>query len=352
MSKLVSRFNIMGEDIIVRDNDAMRKYKKYIFIGDSYGVGTGSGEEYGWCNLVPKNMKLPKERYTAICRGGSGFCGGEKTFKQLLEDVTVNDKEVITDIIVFGGYNDHNFQKDAIASAINDFCSYAKVNYPNAVVGIGEIGWSPIENVKVGIANNVIPAYAECGNSGAYYICGAEYIMHDYSKFKNDYIHPTVDGYITLAKYLTSGVLNGCIDFRCSYNNVSLRPVSPASSISSIILNETIEGGMCTLCPANQFTFDITLNNATVKGNSELHFADFDPHFFYPVGAFTPTGMVSGYLTRGNVNYPVYGKVRLEGGAIAFTCMNLDSNGNWVNYTNVTYLSITFPSFALAAKYC
>lgn len=346
----VSHFNILGELIDVNDKNAIHR-GKYIFVGDSYSIGTGSGLEFGWSSLVPKYLNLNVDDYYLAVKGGSGFCGGTP-FLDLLKGININDKSTIENVIVFGGFNDHGFQYDDIDLAIKNFCNYVNENFPNAKIMIGEIGWSPFNDIKVGLVNNVLTAYTQCGKYGATYVCGSEYIMHDYKMFNNDWIHPSTDGYLILARYLASGIINGCIDYKVSYNNVSLNAVAPVTKIEHIIINETIENNIVTLCPANNNTMDMTLLNGNIRGNLEVNIGNFTPRFFYPLQAFTPTSMVCGYLTSNGINHPIYGTIRIEGGAIGFKCMNVDSSGEWVNYENVTYLSLTFPSFALASKYC
>lgn len=362
--KEVSKFNIIGEEVYVKDIIARQDVEKlnkrisnlkrrYIFVGDSYAVGVGSGEEFGWSYLVPRYLGLTSSDYYTACKGGIGFLGGT-TFLNEIKSISssIGDKNSITDIIVFGGFNDHNFQKEEILNAIKSFCEYCNSTYPKATISIGEIGWSCEESIKYGLVNNVLVAYSQCGRYGAKYVCGCEYIMHDYSMFNSDWIHPSTKGYLMLANYLSSAVLNGSVDKKIGYNNLELRAVSPATRIEAGILNETICGDICTITRASNATLDIRLNGSTIEGHTEYHVMDFNPHFLWVVGGFTCRFPISGYIRSGNINYGFNGEGRLEGGAFAFMINNVGTDGNYTNYPNATFITIEMPTVNFPSKYC
>ena len=188
------------------------KNRKYIFIGDSYGTGQNELQEQTipWTTLVPQYLGLTENDYYKTSINGSGFVNGYGFKNQLIDlDSTITNKNEITDIVVIGGYNDLNSNVNAILSAIEEFCTYAKTNYINANISIGCVGWTKYYDNRQNIACNVIPAYTKCGKFGANYLKNVEYILHDYSLFSGDNYHPSQDGQNELSIYLTEAIKYG-----------------------------------------------------------------------------------------------------------------------------------------------
>ena len=201
-------------------------YRKYVFISDSYGeVRDGTN----WILEAVSMLGLTSSDYYEGVQGGFGFypgyAGGENAkFISLLQGLngTITDKDEITDIVVGGGFNDRTQTIANLKTAISDFCTYAKANYPNAKIWVAGFGWSfNSEFVQELNAGKYLNAYKSCGEYGAIYITGSDYIMHNKSLFLsesqdpytlvlgNQYVHPNASGSKSIAGKVVSALLGG-----------------------------------------------------------------------------------------------------------------------------------------------
>lgn len=160
------------------------------------GEGAGVSPGMGWAQKVPQILGLATSDYYKACQGGYGFSRVGYKFADLVTSVlpTIPAPAEITDIYVFGGYNDNNYSGNTITADIASFAGLCKTNFPNAVVHIGMIAWSPDRQARANIANNVLPAYAACGESDCAYLPGCEQIMHNYTLFRPTTFTPMMQG--------------------------------------------------------------------------------------------------------------------------------------------------------------
>lgn len=202
---LVALQNAVNEIIENIDNDeSLRDHKNIICIGDSYLAINQESTSWG---AYLRGYLGTGYNVTLNGLGSSGFIGtAPQTFLQLLQDVNVADKDLISDIIVLGGMNDTDaissgtYNENDLLDAIEAFLSYAHTNYPNAKVSIGFCGWQAYgftgrdANVPwlikgVGYYRDAIfrTDYANCA-----YLNDIEYIMPilPTSNYAADKIHP------------------------------------------------------------------------------------------------------------------------------------------------------------------
>lgn len=163
-----------------------------ILIGDSYavdqvqysgGVGWETRAQATFTNAVKLNG------------GGAGFDTTTNPFQSLLANATIADHSKITQILVLGGANDairlHSgaSSESTIRTAIQNFFTYAKAQYPNAKIKVGFIGnhQNPAEN-RFDDARDIYKSqtFAE----GGIYYSGGERILENYS-MSSDTLHPT-----------------------------------------------------------------------------------------------------------------------------------------------------------------
>lgn len=140
-------------------------------------------------------------------------------FKELLESKAsqIVNPENIKTIICCGGTNDVNAQSKAqVKNYVETFVNYCKNICPNATIYIGMIGFFKEVNAvssRSNIINRVLPAYQECRDFGALYLNDVEYVMHDYSYYK-DTVHPTSAGTSALASAIYQSLKTGHVEYK------------------------------------------------------------------------------------------------------------------------------------------
>ena len=211
---------------------------KYIFIGDSYGVGyTPDGDVTSWCDILANKLKLGSNDYYKICSKGAGFVAtgsGGKTFLQILTDSinTIENKDLVKYIIVGGGYNDANYNSsfEDIRNAIELFTTYCNTNFPNSKIYIACFGYNTNKtneggDVRDKLINVVIPAYKSTpnGNNPSIYIENSNLILHSTDLFSSDGFHPNNSGQNVIANKLFTA-LHGSVNlsFPLSMLNIDM----------------------------------------------------------------------------------------------------------------------------------
>jgi hypothetical protein len=191
-----------------------------VFIGDSYLTGSTAGQQFatdGWAKRIIDFYSLTNSY--AFGEGGAGFTvtGHDgHNFNGILSSnlENVSNKNIITDIICCGGYNDKNSTYDTIKNAIATFVNTCKTNFPNAKVYIGCTAWNKeINTTGQGIRNNILNivyrAYHDSVEKGALYLNGVENSLKVNEYISTDNFHPTPDGYQKLCHDIVQAWLTG-----------------------------------------------------------------------------------------------------------------------------------------------
>ena len=241
--KNVSKFNILGEDIFIKDKDArtateenkkeiaknneaiqkeiaknneaiqsvnvLNEQNKIIIISDSYGTGqTAEGYVTSYIQQI-KNIVGDSYIYSSAV-GGAGFTMGT-TFLQQLQNLNVPDKDNVKGIYFIGGYNDQPADAGMISTAFDNVKKYVAENYKNASVHIGFCAWSTSPSTLTGLQNVLYWYSSFCGYRNFKFIHGLEYALHDTSLMSSDKIHPNETGHTFLASYFLSYLITGSI---------------------------------------------------------------------------------------------------------------------------------------------
>lgn len=200
---------------------------KYIFIADSYGMS-----EYGnWCYYLAQCLGLSASDYhSVIVSGGSLYAGN------LLSNLTAyantlssDEKDGVGKVVYLGGINDAHTDASTgdfanVKTGLSDLCTYVKNNFTNATFYIGYIGNSRSDSAILNgrswenIAES-FSIYSKCGEYGAVFLNNLEIVMHDYSLFRTDGIHPTLNGGQEIAKYAANAIKCGSCNI---YRNMHL----------------------------------------------------------------------------------------------------------------------------------
>lgn len=232
-----------------------------IFIGDSYGAGQGlSDTSQNWIDYAASWLGRASGysgfKYKKSAISGAGFIGQstDTTFLKQLKAITTVGAESnldVTDIVVCGGWNDGS---QSVNSAVYDFQQYAIQHYPYAKVHIGYISWEDSRKTggnkyarAAGLANYIHAAYENC----CQYIENIQYVMHDYSLFQSDGIHPTGTGNSKIAAAVVNHLLGGgvnAIDGWTTFTPTYASGVTPHndSAAYSTYRHDNVSGFFCT----------------------------------------------------------------------------------------------------------
>lgn len=325
-------------------------HKGYIFIGDSYtqGYSPDGNISNTFVNQIINNLKITDVKISA--NGGASFANSDNNFLTLLKNINVTDKNSITNIVVFGGYNDYSWSKTDIITGMTNFFNYAKTNYPNAIISIGYVGFCTDSSTYNKRADSVSIYNEVSGHLGGNYLSGCEYILHNTNEMSSDGIHPNITGHKMLASYCTTALMNG------SCNPTSTESVS--------------------LVPAEGWTVDRP-NNFTVIKNGGVLTLQIDRNTFrhaaftfkgdetrYLIGTFNNTSIfgndngltsltvpcycaLTGY-TSNYVSFPL--KITLEHKELYVSTFNIGENGIGGNYMSLPVSQIIIPTCQLTCS--
>lgn len=325
-------------------------HKGYIFIGDSYtqGYSPDGNISNTFVNQIISNLKITDVKISA--KGGASFANSDNNFLTLLKNTNVTDKNSITNIIVFGGYNDYSWSKTDITNGMTNFFNYAKTNYPNAVISIGYVGFCTDSSTYNKRADSISVYNEVSGQLGGNYLSGCEYILHNTNEMSSDGIHPNITGHKMLASYCTTALMNGSCN-PTSTENISLVAAEgwTVDKPNSFIV--TKNGGVLTLqIDRNTFRHEPfmfkgdetryligTFNNTSIFGNNN--------------GLTSITVPCYCVLKNNTSNYISFSlKLTLERKQLYVSTFSIGDNGIGGNYTNVAISQIIIPTCQLTCS--
>lgn len=243
-----------------------------IFIGDSYGAGQGlSDTSQNWIDYAASWLGRASGyrsfSYKKSAASGAGFIGQSTntTFLKQLQSITTEGAESnldVTDIVVCGGWNDGS---QAINSAVYDFQQYCIKHYPYAKIHLGYISWEDgriTGGTKYARAVGLAKYIHAAQENRMEYIANIQYVMHDYSLFQSDGIHPTGTGNSKIAAAVVNHLLGGgvnAIDGWAPFNPTYAGGVVPdnANGTYSTYRHDNMSGFFCS---ATAWTFSSAVN--------------------------------------------------------------------------------------------
>lgn len=195
--------------------------RRIIIMGDSYNFSyDGDTEQYVTSvgdrikNLFPEHASEVIANWVV---GGAGFVNksGEYTFIEFLNATysTISDRDTVTDLLLFGGYNELGATAEATTNAGVAFCQRVKELFPNCKVHLAFVGWGvrAYGTEMRHLAVNSMPAYKSISelSPNCVYVDKSELILHDYALCGTDGVHPNNLGYDVLARKLGSYLMEG-----------------------------------------------------------------------------------------------------------------------------------------------
>lgn len=192
-------------------------HKCYVVISDSYG-GYNLSTDYLKNNLT---AKLPDVDFKSIsCVAGACFNSGDATFDKLLAKTDLNG---VTDIILVGGFNDRESSQENIMQGIKRVRDLIDENIR---IHIGHHAWSSLleSSVRDLLIVNSIPSYRKCSTyNNCFYMKNYEYVMHDYSLFQEDNVHPNENGAQQICRQIARYIETGTCDVHYQYKVLSFQ---------------------------------------------------------------------------------------------------------------------------------
>lgn len=195
------------------DNITVSQNRKFILIGDSYGVNNPPT----WKDLFVTDF--PDTLFNVL--GSTGFVTtNPKTFLEMLTEtvntLTEEQKKKITDVVVVGGFNDASWLNAgittplAIKEAILTFVNYVKNNLPNAVVRLGYAGWctGELENASEHFTaiRAVMDVYNKTFTDKLYTIPNVNIVLTQANLMDETHFHPTSVGEQILYNTIVNGL--------------------------------------------------------------------------------------------------------------------------------------------------
>lgn len=236
----VSKINVNGTAYNVKDATARTDIQTilnrlngdhtYVFIGDSYGEGSGAG--IGWINKLTTKLGLTEG--TTLFKssiGGAGFTKSDTTYNfvnmltTLGNSLTAAQRNSVTRVVCIGGTNDVGVTTETIAGKVTEFCTQSRSLFPNAEVYIG-MGSGCYANNFIGVqSSRILPGYMSVQNHRhCHYLHNLQYALHERALMGSDHIHPTSDGYDVLADAIIAA-LDGGFSYSQNKRGLTLTPV-------------------------------------------------------------------------------------------------------------------------------
>lgn len=267
-------FNELNNEINTINSEAT------IFVGDSYA---GYGYVTNLCQLLNLTLNTNAWNFSV---GGAGFAREGNTFLGNLQarENVITDKSQIKRIVVCGGYNDRMNTDAAIIAGIENFCNHCRAVYPNARIYIGMIGGDASFNDTQGTITtmrlnllNVLKCYKLCGQFGATYLNGVEYIMINRNYFQSDNVHPNTTGTNNLTIGIYQALMSGSFSFNLNeasfnagYLTTIFRILDNKMTITFLINNKDVS---MNISPGNSYQY-ITLASSTDVNNTYLKYVN------------------------------------------------------------------------------
>ena len=213
MSAAENNINSYGTRISNLESVTNKGY--VIVMGDSYALGDSSGgQTTSWAYLLGTELVSQGlyDEYVLLAKNGAAFnITGENKFQTMLESYVSSPTKPLANCkaIILGTALNDAWNLSGLWSACHDFHSYARVNFPNARLGVGCIGWT----YDTTQWNNFRIAYQEINNAFSrfgQFLTGTNQVMHQYHLFANsDSSHPNAEGQSQIKGAMMNAFING-----------------------------------------------------------------------------------------------------------------------------------------------
>ena len=336
--------------------------KNVLCIGDSYLAYNSQEMESSSWGAFLRIYLGENNNVTLNGLGGSGFVGNAtKTFEDLLREsynnMSEEERENISDVVVCGGLNDASAIADAkttmsnVTTAMRTFFANAISYFPNAKIHVGCIGWMNTgfknRDSYISQLRNIVevyrkaPYYSTAGKVS--YLNGVEYVMAGLPSnyYKADLIHPTASASSELGISIYNALLTGSsAGMYRSYETITLTPSGHGTEITDLTLKATVEKDKMNLIGG---VFGLKLDITDLTALSEIEIATCGQ----PIRATSTNPLTIGikvavFPGKSGTYDIINGELKFANGKVTSKLLYDSSKGH---YTGVTSLSFFVPNF-------
>ena len=217
---------------------------KMVLIGDSYSTGVGVGgsldrSDRGWVYWMEQKLGLVRNTDVFYCdtrtggfhETGSDYESGDANrgflgqLYYLASSLSQSIRESISDIVVFGGWNDNSSDESLLQARAATFQSAAKTSFPNAKVTIGYIGGTS-DGGWYGYINTTVTSYKRMAAANGWrYIADSELVSRNgllYGTSGGLEFHP--NDYEHITEFLINGLKCGACDVYYYFSDATYVP--------------------------------------------------------------------------------------------------------------------------------
>lgn len=332
-------------DIETLQNDvSIFKNRKFIFIGDSYGVVSGV-RTIPWQQYIINQLDLTIGTDAFVStKASAGIIGdpnvspiAEYSYLYLLQQLenTITNKNEITDIIICGGHNDRSYTYQELLTNFELLNTYIKTNYPNSKLALGWISWSTDATYLDAYSGGIYKYKTLATHHGCTYLTDIENSCH-YSGWLMDELHPNNDG----SEHIGQAVIN-YITGKMHNENVSSKTNGTITAATGFNITSP--------------TFNTQLLKDVIKVYIDANFQYAGGTSFKCDGTFKEIGTISNSWIMGNHDnitncqamlfdgshtYNVDGLLKISGGKLYFACYLKEDNTTTDLTLNLTMLFI------------
>ena len=223
---LVDKMSAAESDIDDLEADVNTlKNRKVIFIGDSYGTGSGGGYSVTpWTTLAGNFLGLTNEvSFWNYSRGGASFGyndGAESSpstgqnfcdlIRKAANELSSSVRNTITDIVIGGAINDWSHTAVQIQTGMANFKAIANAQFPNAKITFCNICSTLVFEYKAKYFHDAFEIIMNrCGiNNFKFKRCDID-LLNNAAYFNADGVHPTQDGQYAIARRVCVAINDG-----------------------------------------------------------------------------------------------------------------------------------------------
>lgn len=264
------------EEEIARTNNLYSRNIK--IITDSYGTTNGDGSTIitPYTQYLQNYLGLNSDTYEYKAQNGAGFGNGQ--FLSQLN--TMEDDDSVTELYVFGGWNDISSRhiRADVWSGMDSFSAAAHAKFPNAKIYLGLLAYAyDITAASMDLLDELLTTtYAQCTRHGfngfldTFGICATN-VADMWANISTDQgkAHPSTTGSLFIAMRLAPIILKHSPAYRYTYP-LTLVPETGITIVGSPTIKQHSVNGQVSMEYLNSISIEGNFTLPTLFGSSDL----------------------------------------------------------------------------------